>query len=103
LIEIWKTLKENPSQLKRWYSEIWEMYSKLGKLEAYEKNSSKLQRVAKWRRSAFSLTVSNNDSDENNVDLQLLEKVIPCWIVKGIYSKTGEILDTQGWEARMGL
>ena len=37
LIEIWKTLKENPSQLKRWYSERWEMYSKLGKLEAYEK------------------------------------------------------------------
>lgn len=37
LVEIWKTLKENPNKLKRWYSERWEMYSKLGKLEAYEK------------------------------------------------------------------
>ena len=37
LIEIWRTLKENPSELKSWYSERWEVSSQLGKQEAYEK------------------------------------------------------------------
>lgn len=35
LVEIWKALKENPDGLKRWYKERWEMYSSLGKQEAY--------------------------------------------------------------------
>lgn len=36
LVEIWKALKENPDELKRWYSERWEMHSSLGKQQAYE-------------------------------------------------------------------
>ncbi len=36
LVEIWKALKENPDELKRWYRERWEMHSSLGKQQAYE-------------------------------------------------------------------
>jgi len=36
LVEIWKALKENPAELKRWYNVRWQMHEKLGKREAYE-------------------------------------------------------------------
>src|SRR5260370_29380240 len=37
LVEIWKTLKEAPETLKRWYAERWERMAAGPKLEAYEK------------------------------------------------------------------
>ncbi len=36
LIEIWQTLKENPAQLKAWYSERWEYSMEGEKVERYE-------------------------------------------------------------------
>lgn len=35
LVEIWQALKTNPDQLKQWYRDRWEIYSALGKKEAY--------------------------------------------------------------------
>lgn len=37
LIEIWKTLREDPQKLKRWYSERWHAMMRGNKLEQYER------------------------------------------------------------------
>lgn len=37
LVEIWRMLKRNPAELKRWYEDRWRMHSTLGKIEAYER------------------------------------------------------------------
>ncbi len=36
LVEIWTTLKQEPDQLKVWYTERWELIAELGKKPAYE-------------------------------------------------------------------
>ena len=36
-IEIWQTLREDPSALKRWYLERWERMAREGKVQAYER------------------------------------------------------------------
>lgn len=36
LMEIWRTLKDNPALLEQWYTDRWELLEKMSKQEAYE-------------------------------------------------------------------